>query len=114
MTPHGLKEYNKKNMTLSMPDLSALNNNLPCQLHFSYGCQMVCMNYANDDSNMAFYSNMFNEARTAFVLKPDNLRYTVVTTRCTNPSKSRSILQTRNTLIYQCIKVTFNFFPTLY
>nr|MBC8297145.1 hypothetical protein [Pelagibacterales bacterium] len=48
--PDGLKEYNKKNMTLSMPDLSALNNNLPCQLHFSYGCQMVCMNYANDDS----------------------------------------------------------------
>ena len=83
--PDGLKEYNKKNMTLSMPDLSALNNNLPCQLHFSYGCQMVCMNYANDDSNMAFYSNMFNEARTAFVLKPDNLRYTVVTIAAPKP-----------------------------
>ena len=34
--PDGLKEYNKKNMTLSMPDLSSLNNNIPAQLHFSY------------------------------------------------------------------------------
>jgi len=72
-------------MTLSMPDLSALNNNLPCQLHFSYGCQMVCMNYANDDSNMIFYLNKFDDAKTAFVLKPDNLRYKVVTTSAPTP-----------------------------
>ena len=78
--PDGLKEYNKKNLTLSMPDLSALNNNVPAQLHFSYGCQMVCMNYANYDSNMMYYRDMFNEARSAFVLKPDNLRYKLVTT----------------------------------
>jgi hypothetical protein len=77
--PEGLKAYNKKNITLSMPDLSALNNNLPAQLHFSYGCQMVCMNYANNDSNMLFYANMFNEAQTSFVLKPESLRYKVVT-----------------------------------
>jgi len=84
--PDGLKEYNKKNLTLSMPDLSALNNNPPAQLHFSYGCQMVCMNYANNDSNMAFYTNMFDEARTSFVLKPDNLRYKVVTTNAPTPA----------------------------
>ena len=83
--PEGLKEYNKKNMTLSMPDLSALNNNLPAQLHFSYGCQMVCMNYANYDSNMKFYANMFNEARSAFVLKPEYLRYKVVTVNTPAP-----------------------------
>jgi hypothetical protein len=28
---------------------------------------------------------MFNEARTAFVLKPDNLRYTVVTIAAPKP-----------------------------
>ena len=77
--PDGLKNYNKKNMTLSMPDLSALNTNVPAQLHLSYGCQMVCMNYANFDSNMAFYRNMFNESRSAFILKPKDLRYEVVT-----------------------------------
>ena len=48
---------------------------MPAQLHFSYGVQMVCMNYANNDSNMEFYRTKFNDARSAFVLKPDNLRY---------------------------------------
>ncbi len=89
--PDGLKEYNKKNMTISMPDLSALNNNVPAQLHFSYGCQMVCMNYANFDSNMQFYKNMFDESRSAFVLKPDNLRYKLVTT--TAPVKQNPKVQ---------------------
>ncbi|MEE8479228.1 MAG: hypothetical protein V3S42_04385 [Candidatus Neomarinimicrobiota bacterium] len=89
--PDGLKEYNKKNMTLSMPDLSALNDNVPAQLHFAYGCQMVCMNYANFDSNMQFYRDMFNGARSAFVLKPDNLRYKLVTT--TAPVKQNPKVQ---------------------
>ena len=89
--PDGLKEYNKKNMTLSMPDLSALNNNMPAQLHFSYGVQMVCMNYANNDSNMEFYRTKFNDARSAFVLKPDNLRYKIVTT--TAPVKQNPKVQ---------------------
>ena len=77
--PEGLKNYNKKNMTLSMPDLSNLNDNVPAQLHMSYGCQMICMNYANLDSNMKYYRNMFNEARSAFILKPESLRYEIVT-----------------------------------
>jgi hypothetical protein len=87
--PTGLKETNKKNIALTMPDLSALNNNPPAQLHFSYGCQMVCMNYANYDSNMAFYRNMFNEAGSAFVLKPDNLRYKVVTHAAPTPQNPK-------------------------
>ncbi len=78
--PNELKMYNQKNMTLSMPDWSALNNNPPAQLHFSYGCQMVCMNYANYDSNMAFYRKKFNDAGSAFILKPESLRYKIVTT----------------------------------
>ena len=57
--PDGLKQYNKKNMTLSMPDLSALNDNIPAQLHFSYGCQMVCMNMQNNDDNLQFYNGFF-------------------------------------------------------
>ena len=40
---------------------------------------MVCMNYANNDSNMQYYRDMFNKAGTAFVLKPDNQRYKIVT-----------------------------------
>ena len=77
--PAGFKTFNKKNMTLTMPDLSALNKNVPASLHQTYGCQFVCMNYANKDTNMIYYLNLFNEAGTAFVLKPANLRYQVVT-----------------------------------
>ena len=73
--PEGLIEYNKKNMTLTMPDLSALNNNSPAQLHMSYGCQMVAMNYPNLGSNMKYYFDQFNTAGSAFVLKPAKLRY---------------------------------------
>jgi len=75
-----LEESRNYDVQYSMPDLSSLNNNIPAQLHFSYGVQMVCMNYANNDSNMEFYRTKFNDARTAFVLKPDNLRYKIVTT----------------------------------
>jgi hypothetical protein len=77
--PNGFKEFNKKNMTLTMPDLSALNKNVPALLHQQYGCQFVCMNYANMESNMMYYLKMFNSNGTAFVLKPENLRYKVTT-----------------------------------
>ena len=77
--PDGFKDFNKKNITVSMPDISALNDNVPAQLHMSYGCQMVCMNYANLDSNMKYYHDFFNDAGYAFVLKPKALRYIQVT-----------------------------------
>ena len=79
----GLKEFNKKNMTLTMPDLSATNKNVPAALHQQYGCQFVCMNYPKLDSNMEYYNNFFSENGTAFVLKPSPLRYRV--TKIPNP-----------------------------
>jgi len=81
--PQGLKEFNKKNMTLTMPDLSALNNNVPAALHQQYGCQFVCMNYPKLDANMKYYNKFFSDNGTAFVLKPYPLRYHV--TRIPDP-----------------------------
>ena len=72
--PKALEEFNKNNLSLTMPDLTSLNNNVSPNLHFSYGCQMVCMNYQNMDSNMKFYFKKFNESGNAFILKPENLR----------------------------------------
>lgn len=60
-----------------MPDLSSLNKNIPAALHMQYGCQFICMNYPNVDANMIFYNKYFNENGTAFVLKPESLRYKV-------------------------------------
>ena len=77
--PESLQDFNKQNITLTMPDMSAQNNNISPSLHFSYGCQMVCMNYQNLDNNMKFYLDKFNSAGTAFILQPDHLRYYPVT-----------------------------------
>jgi hypothetical protein len=73
--PKDLEEYNKVNLTLTMPDLTNLNDNISANLHFSYGCQMVCMNYQNMDQNMKSYFKKFNNAGSAFILKPEHLRF---------------------------------------
>lgn len=86
-----LTEYNKSNMTISMPDYSVFNGNVSPELHFNYGCQMVCMNYANNDSNMEFYREMFNKTGSAFVLKPEEQRYKIVTINA--PKKQNPKLQ---------------------
>ena len=89
--PESLESFNKKNITLSMPDLSALNDNVNAALHFSYGCQMVCMSYQKMDDNMEYYLDKFNQAGSAFILKPKQLRYipvTIAAPKAQNPKLS--------------------------
>jgi len=74
-----LIEYNKKHMTLSMPDLSPHDNNLSAALNFKYGCQWVGMCFQNFDSNMEYYDLFFDKVGHAFVLKPENLRFEPIT-----------------------------------
>ena len=70
-----LSYYNKKNMTIVMPDLSYEDVNYAPGLAMSYGCQMVGMNFQNFDSNMEYYDIMFDENGSAFKLKPQALRF---------------------------------------
>jgi len=70
-----LINYNKKQMTISMPDLSYYDTNSPASLHMKYGVQCVGMCYQNYDENMEFYETFFAEQGSAFALKPINLRY---------------------------------------
>lgn len=74
-----LIEFNKKNMTICLPDLSDRATNPSAAIAIKYGCQMVGMSFQNFDANMEFYDDMFDEAGTAFVLKPQVLRYIPVT-----------------------------------
>ena len=78
-----LTEYNKKNMTLSMPDLSTEITNPSPSIHMSYGVQMVAMSFQPEgssiDAKLEAYLNFFNKERSAFVLKPEKLRYIPVT-----------------------------------
>jgi hypothetical protein len=79
---HNYKEIinsNKKNMAITMPDLTTKSNNMNSSIHMKYGCQMICMNYQNKDSNLEFYIDQFNKNGSAFMLKPLELRYIPVT-----------------------------------
>ena len=68
-----LIDYNKKNITMVVPDGSiSLENNNP-QILFTYGCQWVMMNYGSLDKGMETYTANF--ASASFLLKPDALRF---------------------------------------
>jgi len=90
-----LIEYNKKNMTLTLPDLSVYNNNASPILNFNYGCQCVGMSFQNFDANMQYYSLFFDKVGHAFVLKPENLRYVPVTIPDPTPQNPANSYTTR-------------------
>ena len=70
--------YNKQNMTICIPNLSANNKNYSSALAMTYGCQMIAMSFQNFDDNMKFYTQTFDEAGSAFILKPARLTYVPV------------------------------------
>jgi hypothetical protein len=67
--------YNQQNMTISLPNLSSNNKNYSSALAMTYGCQMIGMSFQNFDDNMKFYTQYFDETGSAFVLRPERLRY---------------------------------------
>ena len=73
--PKSLKEENKKFLAITMPDFSKITQNPPAAIHHSYGCQFVMMNFSEIDANMEYYLDFFGNRGSAFVLKPDPLRY---------------------------------------
>lgn len=79
-------DSNKKNMAITMPDLGETSKNMPVLIHFKYGCQMPCMNFQNVDSNLRYYLDYFNKANSAFVLKPEELRYKVLEIKKPTPA----------------------------
>ena len=70
-----LLNYNKQNMTISIPNLSAQNTNYSAALVMTYGCQMIGMSFQNFDNYFQYYTQFFDDAGSAFVLRPDRYRY---------------------------------------
>lgn len=68
-------EFNKKNMTICLPDLEITSKNPSSSLAMKYGYQMVAMCFQNFDTKMEYYDEFFDNAGSAFVLKPAPLRY---------------------------------------
>jgi hypothetical protein len=76
--PSELTYYNKQQMTIVLPDTSASNTNYAPTLAKSYGCQMIGMSFQNFDQNLQYYTQMFDDSGSAFILKDEKLRYTPV------------------------------------
>ena len=70
-----LIEYNKRCMTIAMPDKGADPANPSGILVRETGSQMIAMRYQNYDTNLEENEMFFNKAGYAFALKPANFRY---------------------------------------
>lgn len=67
--------FNKRNMSIVLPDMknNATNPNFNISRH--YGCQFIAMSFQNYDMNLQQYNDFFDSNRFAFVLKPARLRF---------------------------------------
>lgn len=74
-----LTEYNKRNMTMVVPDKGSNPSNPSGILCRATGCQMVAMRYQYVDNFLMENNLFFDRARYAFALKPEELRYKPVT-----------------------------------
>ena len=73
-----LKEYNKRHMTIVLPDVGPTSSNYSIAVAKNYGCQLIAMCFQNYDINMIMYEKNFNDIGRAFELKNEELRYTEV------------------------------------
>ena len=92
-----ITEFNKKYMTICLPDLSANDNNPSAALAMKCGCQMTAMCMQNFDANMEYYDRYFNDVGTAFVLKPEPLRFVPTLIKAPTPAPKEYSYKERNT-----------------
>jgi len=90
-----LQEYNKRNMTIAMPDVGYNPPNPSGIVERETGCQMLAMRYQLIDSNLKENTTFFDNAGYAFVLKPERLRYIPVTVPTPTPQKPELSYATR-------------------
>jgi hypothetical protein len=74
-----LQEYNKKCMTIAMPDKGVNPVNPNGIVTRESGCQLLAMRYEYIDNYLEENTAMFDECGYAFCLKPERLRYIPVT-----------------------------------
>ena len=74
-----LIEFNKRAITIVLPDKGANPSNPSGFLCRTYGCQMVAMRYQYVDNFLTENNLFFDKASSAFSLKPEELRYKPVT-----------------------------------
>jgi hypothetical protein len=91
-----LQEYNKKNMTIVLPDNETDPSNPNGILCREAGCQMIAMRFQKEDNFLDEYNSFFDDYGLAFVLKPNYLRYHEVNIEDEPPQKIDLDYGTRN------------------
>ena len=76
--PKEIIEYNRQNMTIVLPDLNENNTNYIYIVPRMLGCQFIAMNFQNNDQNLISYNNFFDNMKSAFVPRPNELLYVPV------------------------------------
>ena len=96
--------YNKQQMSIVLPDTSSTNKNFSAALAKSYGCQMIGMSFQNFDQNMEYYTQMFDDSGSAFILKDEILRYTPIHIQKPPPQEPDFLYVIRVTKLFDCIQ----------
>lgn len=91
-----LQEYNKQNMTISMPDVGIDPANPSAIVCRETGCQMIAMMYQKNDTNLQENNSFFDKGGYAFCLKPEKLRYIPVVVKTPSPQNPALSFQTRS------------------
>jgi len=91
-----LTEYNRKNITIVLPDNDINPPNPSALLCRSYGCQLVAIRYQYVDNFLIENALFFDRAGYAFALKPLPLRYVPVTIPAPIPQNPSYDYSTRN------------------
>jgi hypothetical protein len=90
-----LTEFNRRGMTIVIPDAGINPTNPSGMLCRANGCQMVAMRYQYVDNFLMENTLFFDRATYAFALKPDSLRYTPVTVPAPTPQNPNYSYATR-------------------
>lgn len=99
-----LINFNRKGITMVVPDIgTSLENGNP-EILFTYGCQWIMMNYGSLDDAMSTYVSKFSAA--SFVPKPDELKEKLVTMKKPKKQSQDASFQPMTTSVGPGIDVT--------
>lgn len=90
-----LTEFNKRSMTIAMPDKGSNPPNPSAVLVRETGSQLIAMRYQLFDTNLEENEIFFDLKGYAFVLKPENLRYVPITIDTPPPQNPDNSYATR-------------------
>ena len=91
-----LINHNMVNMTIGFPDKGSNPPNPNSIVMRNNGCQFMAMRYQTVDTNLEENNMFFEDNGTAFVLKPENLRYKVQTIAAPAPQNPNVSYATKN------------------